>query len=275
MQHFTYRWRRLWRYLFGHTQRWLECGHQMREVVLWLRCWKLETPQARELYTWSKFHHENVLELLGVANFQDRIAMVSPWMDNGALPNYIAQRRNVDRYLICLQITNGLTYLHDMGTVHGDIKGFNILVSKDGTAKIADFGNTLLNEYTLQFTDTTSSSGLSTRWTAPELLEGRTPRSFEADVYALGMTILEVITGLPPYHDKSDSAVMYAVGIKRAHPPRPDTIPATTQRGNALWALLLRCWAYEPEARLKAREVLDAMKDMQVRVYRRNGRVYV
>ncbi|KAF8603022.1 kinase-like protein [Ceratobasidium sp. AG-I] len=217
---------------------------------------------ARELYTWSKCRHDNVLELLGVAQFRYRIAMVSPWMDNGALPNYLAQKPSVDRYQLCTQIASGLMYLHEMGTVHGDMKAYNVLISDDGTAKIADFGSTILKEYTLQFTDTTTSSGVSMRWAAPELLEGKTLRSFEADVYALGMTLLEIVTGLVPFHDKSDPAVMYAVGVKRTHPSRPDSIPAETQRGDALWSLLLHCWNYEPEARPRAGEVLNAMKSI-------------
>ncbi|KAG8696092.1 hypothetical protein FRC08_007375 [Ceratobasidium sp. 394] len=52
---------------------------------------------ARELYVWSRLKHKNVQELLGLAQFRDCMAMVSPWMDNGTLLEYIEHSPNIDR----------------------------------------------------------------------------------------------------------------------------------------------------------------------------------
>ncbi|KAG9094799.1 hypothetical protein FS749_011794 [Ceratobasidium sp. UAMH 11750] len=52
---------------------------------------------AREIHTWSKCKHENVLELYGLAQHRGQLAMVSPWMENGSLPEYIAKNPGVDR----------------------------------------------------------------------------------------------------------------------------------------------------------------------------------
>ncbi|KAF8595206.1 kinase-like protein, partial [Ceratobasidium sp. AG-I] len=98
----------------------------------------------RELYHWSKLKHQNVLELLGVALFQGQLSMVSPWMANGTLQEYIAKNRHVDRWGLSLQVAAGLTYIHQQGMVHGDLKAMNILVSDDGIAKIADFGSSVM-----------------------------------------------------------------------------------------------------------------------------------
>ncbi|KAG8689636.1 hypothetical protein FRC08_010840 [Ceratobasidium sp. 394] len=78
---------------------------------------------ARELHTWTKCEHPNVLKLLGLAVFRDQIGMVAPWMGNGSLPSYLSREPNTDRLLICVQISDGLAYLHQCGIVHGDIKG--------------------------------------------------------------------------------------------------------------------------------------------------------
>lgn len=52
----------------------------------------------REIYIWSKAKHENVQELLGIIMFQGRLGMVSPWMENGNLQEYIQKHPDVDRY---------------------------------------------------------------------------------------------------------------------------------------------------------------------------------
>ncbi|KAG9084710.1 hypothetical protein FRC06_003933 [Ceratobasidium sp. 370] len=212
---------------------------------------------ARELHAWSKYNHPNVVQLLGVAQFRDRIAMVSPWMKNGTLSQYITRSPNVDRCRLCLGIASGVAYLHGVGTVHGDIKGLNVLVSHDGTPKLIDFGNSRLSSSTLHFTGLQTASIFSTRWTAPELLIDGGIYSMEADVYALGMTILEVITSRVPFHDlRNDLAVITRVVVQKQHPDRPSgLIPTSTRRGDALWELLTHCWSFDPLVRPRASQV--------------------
>jgi serine/threonine protein kinase len=53
---------------------------------------------AHELYVWSTLEHTNILELAGLAIFQDQFSIVSPWMDNGTLLDYISQNPGADRY---------------------------------------------------------------------------------------------------------------------------------------------------------------------------------
>jgi hypothetical protein len=53
---------------------------------------------ASELHAWSKCKHENVVELIGLAKFQGQLAMISPWMKNRALPQYLVQNPDANRY---------------------------------------------------------------------------------------------------------------------------------------------------------------------------------
>ncbi|KAG9124735.1 hypothetical protein FRC07_010446 [Ceratobasidium sp. 392] len=119
-------------------------GEVRRDARFWryvLKGWRLakkfwdlntdgQLPQqraARELYTWSRLKHSNILELLGLAQFRGHLAMISPWMDNGTLREYLERNPQVDRYqLTCLLtilyhqmcgITDGLAYLHQNETV--------------------------------------------------------------------------------------------------------------------------------------------------------------
>ncbi|KAG8756219.1 hypothetical protein FRC11_005464 [Ceratobasidium sp. 423] len=194
--------------------------------------WKHVKRAAHELYVWSKCNHPNVLEVYGVALYRGQIAMVSPWMENGNLSQFLSRQPRVDRCVLCVQVANGAAYLHSQGIAHGDIKGANVLVARDYTLKLTDFGNASLKEYSLQFTTTTKALNISPRWTAPEIVFGDASHSVEADVYAVGMTILEVLTGAVPYAGLSDIAV-FAKVMHNIHPARPECIPPALGIGRA------------------------------------------
>ncbi|CAE6407141.1 unnamed protein product [Rhizoctonia solani] len=177
---------------------------------------------AKELYTWSKCKHPNVLNLLGLVEFRGQIGMVSAWMDNGDVRTYLDARPGTDRCQLCHGISDGLAYLHDVGIIHGDLKGANILISDDGKPMLNDFGNAVLQEHSLNFTESTTRTNISPRWTAPEILEGLTSCSYAADVYALGMTWLEVITGKVPFPERrNDVALAHLIVNRREIPQRP------------------------------------------------------
>ncbi|KAG8713223.1 hypothetical protein FRC09_018964 [Ceratobasidium sp. 395] len=141
-------------------------------------------PKAtRELYIWSKCRHRNVLPLLGLVVFKGQIRMVSKWVENGSLPSYLRKHPDTDRCNMSLKICYGVAYLHRTGVVsippvalvmllvltykqvHGDLKGDNVLVSKEGVPMITDFGNAVLEQGSMQFTETTKQSGFTPRWT--------------------------------------------------------------------------------------------------------------
>ncbi|KEP47391.1 tyrosine kinase catalytic domain protein [Rhizoctonia solani 123E] len=214
---------------------------------------------ARELYIWSRCKHPNIQELTGMALHDQRVAMVSPWMKNGNLSWYISRNPGVDRYGLIVQTAAAVAYLRESGVVHGDIKALNFLVSEDHVVKLTDFGSSMVNHSSVKFTATTSSSNMTLRWTAPEIFLGETQHTYEGDVYALGMTILETITGSIPWGDLLDVAVMHNL-IQKTHPSRPEArIPTGYRPGDRLWELMVRCWASEPGQRPHATEVRDKL----------------
>ncbi|KAF8670452.1 hypothetical protein RHS04_08605 [Rhizoctonia solani] len=175
---------------------------------------------AQELHTWMKCRHPNVLPLMGLLVLSDRIGMVSPWMGRGNLPRYLEQTPDADRYNL------------RSPQIHGDLKGVNVLVSDDGLPVLIDFGNSLHLSRSLKFTRTTSSSSLTVRWAAAELIIGSITTPNEAsDVYALGMP-----------------------------PERPKEIPTGRKDADKLWKTLLRCWSFDPKARPNAGQVAVIMR---------------
>ncbi|CAE7174463.1 unnamed protein product [Rhizoctonia solani] len=216
---------------------------------------------ARELHYWSQMEHKNIHRLMGVILFKDEyLGMVSEWMENGDLHKYLRYHPTTDRYQ--LDIALGLEYMHNRRTVHGDIKAANILVSPDGVAKISDFDFSVMSEATdLAFTASSNTRSGSIRWVAPEMLDGEIPkRTTQSDVYALGMTMLEVFTGRVPYPDRRmDTAVLIAV-MQGTLPTRPFQYLRDDEQGNFVWKLLLDCWSRSPNERPSAGQVAKVLE---------------
>ncbi|CUA74667.1 hypothetical protein RSOLAG22IIIB_11389 [Rhizoctonia solani] len=158
--------------------------------------WGAWTPQpkslkhtAHEIYTWSRCKHPGIIPFLGFARHGECILLISPWMDNGSLADYIERYPRCNRFRLSMELTSALVYIHDMGMVHGDIRVDNILISGNGSVQLGDFGSaTLPQDATVRFTQTGVKGYL--RFMAPELLTGASNMcTIESDIYALGMIV--------------------------------------------------------------------------------------
>ncbi|CAE6458990.1 unnamed protein product [Rhizoctonia solani] len=209
---------------------------------------------AREIAAWSKLDHPNVLEFLGLAVFQNQLVMVSPWMHCGDVVEF-ATRRGANRCSLCLQLSSAVAYMHSMRVIHGDIKGANALVSEDGIVKLTDFGLTIVQEPDV-YISITEQGGGTERWMAPELLlEETAVRSEKADVYALGMTFLEIFTGLPPFSHVRRNCVVVATITRGEGPQRPNEIALYTRHSDRVWDILQQCWKWNPGERPTAGQI--------------------
>ncbi|QRW23294.1 SH3 domain-containing protein [Rhizoctonia solani] len=151
--------------------------------------------------------------------------------------------------LTCAEICKGLSYLHTVGIIHGDLRSSNIYVSRDGTPLIADLGNSwLVDPYMEVKRD--NLIGLPGRWASPELIKASSGPQKSSD---------EVMTGEEPYNEFSKARALFEVATKREPPRRPESIPHGCETGDILWALLLRCWSYEPGTRPSAIEVEESI----------------
>ncbi|CAE6474159.1 unnamed protein product [Rhizoctonia solani] len=118
----------------------------------------------REIYNWSQLNHDNIQKLLGVVVFDGRLGMVSKWMENGNLRQYLERNPHVDRYPLCMQVVQGMEYLHHRNMIHGDLKATSILVSPGRRLKLTNFDHSIMAESTLQFSQTTRMGGGTLRW---------------------------------------------------------------------------------------------------------------
>ncbi|CUA78327.1 Tip elongation aberrant protein 1 [Rhizoctonia solani] len=213
---------------------------------------------AHEIYVISKCRASRresarIIELTGVALFRDQLVMVSPWMERGNLMQFISQNPKRDPHYWCYYVVSGVANLHGLGIIHGNLKPANILVG-DHSLKIAGFGNATLSKYELKFAYSNDEPRFSLRWTAPEILDGEA-KSKASDVYALGTVIYEIISGALPYAEVNDTEVVLKV-MKGEVPSRPESqLPSGVEYFDNFWAILTKCWAYDPAERPTAFDV--------------------
>ncbi|KAG8702462.1 hypothetical protein FRC08_003474 [Ceratobasidium sp. 394] len=230
---------------------------------------------TRELITWSKLKHRNVLELSGLAVVQGRLAMVSPWMEYGSVSSVVKKWPEVDRYLLCLQLALAVEYLHKEDVVHGDIKGDNLLLDRDGTAKLTDFGLAIMKDQVFKFSQTDPGGG-TIRWMAPELYGDDPQRSRETDIYATGMTMLvrlriaaryifsnfvqEILTGNVPFRECSSGPSVIRAVIERRTPSVKDLLTEPAEPKTIVMVGIMQwCWKHEPKERPTARRIVSMM----------------
>ncbi|XP_022546479.2 mitogen-activated protein kinase kinase kinase 18 [Brassica napus] len=141
------------------------------------------------------------------------------------------------------QILKGLKYLHERGIVHCDLKSQNVLVGENGVvSKIADLG----------CAKPVFNSGFSgtPAFMAPEVARGEEQR-FPADVWALGCTVIEMMTGSSPWPELNDAvAGMYKIGYSGESPEIPE---GTSEKGRDF---VMRCLRVDPKQRWTVEELL-------------------
>jgi len=194
----------------------------------------------RELKTWASTNHENVLPLYGYAldlEITRFAALISPFQENGRSLDYLVDKDPKIRLAVVLGAGEGLAYLHGIcKVVHGDFRGDNILISKEGVPRVADFGLSRILTHSASMITKRTNPGGNARWMSVELLQGKTTESTqESDVWAFGMTVLELMTLRAPFsHIRGDYQVIMAVA--RGERPHLDDLP------QALRAICTECW---------------------------------
>jgi serine/threonine protein kinase len=153
------------------------------------------------------------------------------------------------------QIADGLDYAHDQGVVHRDFKPSNILIDKRGNAYLADFGIAKVSQETAQLT----GSGIvgTPSYMAPEMFQSGlvTPA---IDIYALGVTLYQMLSGEVPYSGSTPVQLMYA----HLNQPIPDIRESREDASDAIQGVIERAMAKDPDERFRrAEDVAKALRE--------------
>ena len=133
-------------------------------------------------------------------------------------------------------------------------------------ARICDFGmSTVMEDVTEKAASVTLTSSGSTRWLAPELIEGLIlSPTFPADTYSFAMAILELLTGKHPFANlKRDAAVIHNIVVLRLTPARPEAPEVKRWLSDDLWELMQKCWSPDAHLRPPMAVVVECMKNIE------------
>jgi serine/threonine protein kinase len=202
----------------------------------------------------ARLQHPNIIALYEIGEHQGRPYLVQEFVDGGDLRKLLASKpMEVRRAAELLEIlARAVHAAHAAGIVHRDLKPGNILLTAHGVPKVADFG--LAKLLGSDFGRTRSGQVLGTpSYMAPEQADGRTrevgPRS---DVYALGASLYEMLTGRPPFLGNSQLETLRLVCATEPVAPRrlrPD-IPIDLE------TICLKCLDKDPRKRYESADAL-------------------
>ncbi|KAJ7619883.1 kinase-like domain-containing protein [Mycena rosella] len=171
---------------------------------------------TKELYEeakgWSRLEHPNILAFLGISlDLGPSPALVTPFYRSGSIMGYLkdGSESPQERLVLVSGIAQGIAYLHAEGVVHGNLTTKKVLINNIGLPVICGYG---LANVSGQLSKSAMISP-SARFTAPEYFINESTqgqpslRTMTGDVYSLSMVILEIMTGVRPFHElPSDTA---------------------------------------------------------------------
>lgn len=192
------------------------------------------------------------LGVLIVMEFVDGVTLADKIRAGGALP--------LSEVLpLFKQLLAAMDHAHAVGVIHRDIKPSNIMVAKDGTVKVTDFG---LAKIQRQSSDTlTMASGGTLRYMPPEQIRGLSEVDHRGDIYSLGMTLYETVAGRLPFNE-GESDYDISAAIVEGKIPRPDQINRSITKD--LTKIVLKAIAKDPADRYQsAGEMQEALERVE------------
>jgi tRNA A-37 threonylcarbamoyl transferase component Bud32 len=191
--------------------------------------------------------HNNIVSYQGCAVVQSSLIIIMEYIACGSLETIVNTFGNIPEGTAVhyvRDIVRGLSYLHSHDVVHLDVKPANVLLDQQGRCKLADFGTAVA------LSDLMQSEVMGTPvYMAPERVTGDT--SALSDIWSLGITLAEVLTGKKPFDKEYQAeAMLYGLYTKTIIPIIPDNLSLHAS------SFLQNCLAQDPAGRSSATELL-------------------
>ena len=203
----------------------------------------------REIKVLAALNHPNIAALRTALTVDNQLVMIMEYVEGQTLAQRLRHgpiaTGNAIAYLE--QVLEALDYAHQQHVVHRDIKPANMMLTPAGVVKLMDFGIARAKgDQTLTAVDTTTGS---LGYMSPEQVHGK-PTDGRSDLYSVGISLYEMVTGERPFKSNSDFAVMLAQVNEQPRPPielQPTLSPALNQ-------IILKAIEKDPAARFQTAE---------------------
>ncbi|XP_034633891.1 STE20-like serine/threonine-protein kinase isoform X2 [Trachemys scripta elegans] len=201
--------------------------------------------------------HPNIVKLLDAFYYENNLWILIEFCAGGAVDAVMLE---LERPLtepqikvVCKQTLEALNYLHENKIIHRDLKAGNILFTLDGDIKLADFGVSAKNTRTIQRRDSFIGTPY---WMAPEVVMCETskdrPYDYKADVWSLGITLIEMAQVEPPHHELNPMRVL--LKIAKSDPP---TLAQPSKWSSDFKDFLRKCLEKNVDARWNTAQLLQ------------------
>ncbi|XP_063542147.1 tyrosine-protein kinase Fer isoform X2 [Cydia strobilella] len=204
----------------------------------------------------KQYQHPNIVRLIGIAVQKQPIMIVMELVSGGSLLTFLRQRAGVlgARALLamCRDAAAGMRYLESKNCIHRDLAARNCLVGDDHAVKISDFGMSREEE---EYIVSGGMKQIPIKWTAPEALNYGKYTSL-CDVWSYGVLMWEIFSkGETPYAGMTNSRAREKIDSGYR-------MPAPEGCGEDVYALMLRCWEYEPDKRPHFHQLYTAIDNI-------------
>jgi serine/threonine protein kinase len=209
------------------------------EIQRYPRAMEMFLQEAKAL---AALNHPNVVTVFDQGQDGGQMFIVMEFIEGTTLEEYLARHRRLkvqQAAAIVDQLCAGLAYAHERRIIHRDIKPANVFLSREGVAKLGDFGLArIVEEARIHRTEVRGTP----LYMAPEQIRG-SDIDFRADLYSVGCTFFEMLTGQPPF---VEGEVLYH--HLHTAPPRPSQFNA--ELAPAVDELVLSCIAKDQAQRI-------------------------
>ncbi|KAL6182136.1 hypothetical protein ACLB2K_043559 [Fragaria x ananassa] len=199
---------------------------------------------------------------MGAVYSQERLAIVTDYLPRGSLFRQLHKNNQAldikRRMRMALDVARGMNYLHRRNPpiVHRDLKSSNLLVDKNWTVKVGDFGLSKLKNATFL----TAKSGRGTpQWMAPEVLRNE-PSNEKSDVFSYGVILWEIMTVSVPWDNLNPLQVVGVVGFMDRRLDIPEGL------NPEIVSIIEDCWRSDPGQRPSFEDVIQIMKNLVIKV---------